>query len=156
MRFLMFDRVLDLAIGERILATKTIALDGDYFTGHFRRRPVMPATLIVEAIAQTAGWLNFLSNGESVRMVVALVEGVVLHRQVRPGDTLELAAWMVFRHPEGSTMAGEARRADEVVASVERMVFANQAIGTAPFSPSELDHYNYVKAATGIDEVLRR
>ena len=155
MRFMFFDRVLELTVGERILATKAITLDGDYFTAHFRGRPVMPATLIVEAIAQTAGWLNFLSNGESIRMVVALVENVVIHRQVLPGEILELEARMVFRHREGATMEGEARSGGETVATVERIVFANQEVDRSLFSPREIEHYNYVKAGARIAEAMK-
>jgi 3-hydroxyacyl-[acyl-carrier-protein] dehydratase len=152
MRFLFFDRVLEIALGERILATKAVTLDGDYFTAHFPGRPVMPATLIVEAIAQAAGWLNFLTHGQSIRMVVALVEGVLLHRQVLPGETLELEARMLFRHPEGVTMEGAARVGEETVATVERLVFANQEVGRSHFSRRELEHYRYIMAATRIAE----
>jgi 3-hydroxymyristoyl/3-hydroxydecanoyl-(acyl carrier protein) dehydratase len=145
---MFFDRILELDAGRRVVAIKTVSLDGAYFDHHYAGRPVMPATLVVEAIAQTAGWLNFVTHGEAIRMVVALVEGVRFHREVGPGDTLTLEASVLFLHPQGVTMAGQARVGRGLVATVERMVFANQAVDPASFTPRERAHFTYVKAAT--------
>ena len=67
-------------------------------------------------------------------MVVALVEEVEIHRQVRSGETLDLEVWLVHRHLNGVTMRCQARVGDEPVATVERMVFANQKIDKSELS----------------------
>lgn len=148
MRFIFFDHVLELEPGKRILATKAVGFDGEYFSSHYQGRPIMPATLMVEAIAQSAGWLNFITHEESIRMVVALVEGVKFRRSISPGELLMLEAKVLFLHPGGATMGGQARVGSEVVTTVERMVFANQKVDPALFTPRELRHYHYIKAGT--------
>lgn len=148
MRFIFFDHVLELEPGKRILATKAVSFDGEYFTGHYLGRPVMPATLLVEAIAQAAGWLNFITHGEAIRMVVALVEEVTFKRSIGPGELLTLEASVLFLHPGGTTMKGEARVGKEVVATVERMVFANQSVDPSQFTKRERSHFQYIKTGT--------
>jgi len=147
-RFIFFDHVLELVPGKRILATKAVGFDGEYFTSHSQGRPLLPATLTVEAIAQAAGWLNFITHQESIRMVVALVEGVRFLRPVWPGELLTLEATVLFLHPEGVTVGGQARAGSEVVTTVERMVFANRKVDRSLFTPKELRHYEYIKAGT--------
>ncbi len=154
MRFLFFDRVLELEPGQRMLARKQVGMDGAQFNDHFRGRPIMPATLVIECLAQTAGWLNFVTHGESIQMVVALVEEVTFHHQVVPGDALELEARVLYIHPGGTTMAGTATVDGKTVATVERMVFANQAFDRAQLSPAEIDHYTYIKTSTRLGEAM--
>lgn len=145
MRFLFFDKILALESSKRVLALKHVSFDAAYFENHFDGLPVMPGTLIVEAIAQAAGWLNFITHDESVRMVVGLIENVQLGRSVGPGETLTLEATILFVHPEGVTMEGSARVGDEVVASVERLVFANEQVSRGEFSDAERAHFEYIK-----------
>ena len=155
MRFMFFDQVLSVEKAKRIVATKTVTMDGAYFASHCVKRPVMPATLVIEAIAQTAGWLNFITHDESIRMVVALVENVKFLKPVHPGDTLTLEVNVAFLHPGGLTVRGEARIGTEVIATVERMVFANQAVARELLNPQELAHYDYVKAGARIPAAVK-
>jgi 3-hydroxyacyl-[acyl-carrier-protein] dehydratase len=144
MRFLFYDRILETDPGQRALGRLLVSVQGEYFSDHFRRAPLMPATLVIEALAQVAGWLNFTLHGESVRMVVALVEEVTIHRQVGSGEVLDLEVWLLRRHVNGVTMRCQARVGDEPIATVERMVFANQSIAASDFSEREMEHFHYV------------
>jgi 3-hydroxyacyl-[acyl-carrier-protein] dehydratase len=108
----------------------------------------MPGTLVVESVAQAAGWLNFVTHGEAIRMIVAAVDGVVFKGRVVPGDVLEVEARILFLHPEGATMEGEARVDGETVVTVERLLFANQAVDPALLSPRERAHFEYIRRAT--------
>jgi len=147
-RFLFFDEIVSYEPGRRVLGKKTFAFDGAYFTAHFPRRPIVPASLVMESLAQVAGWFNYQLHDRSVRMVVALVESARLERHVRVGETLMLDVALTYRHPDGATMRGVARSGDEVVGSVERMVFANQAAGAEGFSRRELEHYEYMTSGS--------
>ena len=148
MRFIFFDRVIELERGRRIVANKLVSLDGAYFTRHYRRKPVFPPTLIVESIAQAAGWLNFMTHGEAIRTVVALVEGVRFGTPVGPGTVLMLEANIQFLHPGGVTMTGRATLGQAVAATIERIVFANRNIDPAELTPKERAHFDYIKAGT--------
>ena len=55
--FLLIDRVMDLTLGEFIVARKNVSINEPFFNGHFPEHPIMPGVLIVEAMAQAAGIL---------------------------------------------------------------------------------------------------
>ena len=89
--FLLIDEVVELELGVRAVARKTVRADEWYLAGHFPGRPIMPGVLIVEAMAQT-GAVAVLSEEEN-RGRLALFAGIDdlrFKRLVQPGDELEL------------------------------------------------------------------
>jgi len=89
--FLLIDEIVELELGVRAVARKTVREDEWYLQGHFPGRPIMPGVLIVEAMAQT-GAVAVLSEEEN-RGRLALFAGiddVRFKRLVLPGDELEL------------------------------------------------------------------
>ena len=87
--------------GERIAAVKNVSANEQFFAGHFPGRPVMPGVLILEALAQTAGILCFVTAGiypdETVRFYFAGIDQVRFRRPVVPGDQLLLKATLTRR-----------------------------------------------------------
>src|SRR4029079_8003406 len=59
--FLLVDRVLECVKGESIRAVKHVNMNAPSFPGHFPHRPVMPGVIIIEALAQAAGVLAFVT-----------------------------------------------------------------------------------------------
>jgi 3-hydroxyacyl-[acyl-carrier-protein] dehydratase len=59
--FLLVDRVIECRKGESIRAIKNVTVNEPFFTGHFPHRPVMPGVMIIEALAQAAGLLAFIT-----------------------------------------------------------------------------------------------
>ena len=94
--FLMVDRVLELVPGQSIRALKNVTINEPFFPGHFPHRPVMPGVMIIEALAQTAGILAFVTAGvvpsESTRFYFAGIDKARFRRPVEPGDQLILSA----------------------------------------------------------------
>ena len=94
--FLLVDRVVELNLGENIVAYKNVTINEPFFDGHFPDFPVMPGVLIVEAMAQAAGILGFKTMDKkpadgSVYMFVG-ADKLRFKRQVVPGDRLQLEA----------------------------------------------------------------
>jgi 3-hydroxyacyl-[acyl-carrier-protein] dehydratase len=88
---LLVDRVLELELGRRIVAIKSVSGNEPFFQGHFPGNPIMPGVLIVEALAQ-AGVVLLLSD-EANRGKLPLFAGIdnlKFRRKVLPGDTLRL------------------------------------------------------------------
>ena len=93
---LLVDRVLECVPGERIVAVKNVTMNEEFFAGHFPGRPVMPGVLVLEALAQAAGILTFVTAGvypdETTKFYFAGIDTARFRRPVLPGDQLRLEA----------------------------------------------------------------
>jgi 3-hydroxyacyl-[acyl-carrier-protein] dehydratase len=92
--FLMIDVVKALEKGKRIVALKNVSANEPYFQGHFPGRPIMPGVLILEAMAQAAGLLVFMSQDAkpdpSAVYYYVGIDNARFKRPVVPGDQLEV------------------------------------------------------------------
>lgn len=90
----MIDRIIEVEKGRKAVALKNVSIDEPFFLGHFRKNPVMPGILILEAMAQTGG-LAFQSSFEKEEKgipVLASIEAFRLKKGVIPGDQLLIEA----------------------------------------------------------------
>jgi 3-hydroxyacyl-[acyl-carrier-protein] dehydratase len=94
--FLLVDRVLECRPGESIRALKNVTYNEPFFPGHFPGRPVMPGVMIMEALAQVAGILCFITANvipdENTRLYLVAIDKARFRRPVVPGDQLLLTA----------------------------------------------------------------
>ena len=124
--FLLVDRVLECVKGESIRAIKNVSINEPYFPGHFPGRPVMPGVIIIEALAQTAGILTFLSANvipdAETRFYFVGIDKARFRKPVEPGDQLVLTA-QVERYLKGIWRFATAAHVGELeVAHAEMMV----------------------------------
>jgi len=125
MRMLFFDQVLELEPGVRMVGVKNVTLSEEFLGAHFDRRPVMPGALVVETMAQVAGWLVNHTLGFRRSALMSLVEGVALRRPIQPGDRLVVEARLLSGGLDSSLAATRAWVDGDEVASVERIIFYN-------------------------------
>ncbi|AKH70277.1 3-hydroxyacyl-(acyl-carrier-protein) dehydratase [Spongiibacter sp. IMCC21906] len=97
--FLLVDKVIELNLGESVVAVKNVTGNEPHFNGHFPSLPIMPGVLIIEAMAQAAGILGFKTldkkpSDGSIYMFAG-VDNARFKRQVVPGDQLILKAQYV-------------------------------------------------------------
>ena len=94
--FLLVDRVLECVAGESIRALKNVTVNEPFFPGHFPQRPVLPGVIILEALAQTAGILAFVTAGvypDAKRELYFVgIDKARFRRPVLPGDQLIMKA----------------------------------------------------------------
>src|SRR5690348_14287266 len=94
--FLLVDRVLECVKGQSIKALKNVTANEPFFPGHFPHRPVMPGVMIIEALAQTAGLLAFVTADvvpdDSTRFFFVGIDKARFRKPVEPGDQLILTA----------------------------------------------------------------
>ncbi|WP_431024446.1 3-hydroxyacyl-ACP dehydratase FabZ [Halomonas sp. H5] len=94
--FLLVDRVLELELGQSIVAYKNVSVNEPFFNGHFPHHPIMPGVLIIEAMAQACGILGFKTVNKlpADGYVYYLVgsDNARFKRPVMPGDQLRLEA----------------------------------------------------------------
>lgn len=93
---LLVDRVLDVQPGKSIVALKNLTINEQFFQGHFPGNPVMPGVLMLEALAQAAGLLAFITENvypdQVSQFYFAGIDEVRFRKPVRPGDQLILKA----------------------------------------------------------------
>ena len=94
--FLLIDRVLECRPGHSIRALKIVTYNEPYFPGHFPGRPVMPGVIIIEAMAQAAGILCFVTANvipdAKTRFFFVGIDKARFRKPVVPGDQLLLTA----------------------------------------------------------------
>ncbi len=115
MRWMWVDHILELTPRERIVAVKHVSLGDDHLDLHFpadwSRRvaslPVMPTSLVIEGMAQTAG--IFVSDAGDYRhkVVLAKVSHCEVHEDARNGDTLRYTATIERMDAGGAATRGE-------------------------------------------------
>jgi 3-hydroxyacyl-[acyl-carrier-protein] dehydratase len=89
--FLLVDKVIELEPGKRAVGIKQVSMGEIFFQGHFPGVPIMPAVLVVEALAQV-GAVALLSQPENKGKIglFAGMDEVRFRKPVYPGDTLRL------------------------------------------------------------------
>src|SRR5437868_5337292 len=86
----------------RSLATRAthrltwLTIDEPFFPGHFPHRPVMPGVMILEALAQVAGILAFVTAkvypDENMQLYFVGIDKARFRQPVEPGDQIVLNA----------------------------------------------------------------
>jgi 3-hydroxyacyl-[acyl-carrier-protein] dehydratase len=101
--FQLIDRILAVSLEDRTIRTEALVpSESTIFQGHFPGMPLMPGVLLLEAMAQTAGWLVIaLTKFERMPFFIG-ANGVKLRRFVNPGERLAGEASLVH---EGSGFA---------------------------------------------------
>jgi len=91
--FQLIDRVVELKLADRkISAEATIPTASTIFEGHFPGYPLMPGVLLIEAMAQTSGWLVVALNRFQRMPFLAAVKDAKLRSFVKPGERLTVDA----------------------------------------------------------------
>ena len=119
--FLLVDRVVLVEPGERIEAYKNLTINEPFFDGHFPGKAVFPGVLLLEAMAQAAGILGFVTmdktpaDGSIYYFVGA--DNLRFKRPCVPGDQVMLHASILGERRGIWKFAVEARVGDELAAS---------------------------------------
>lgn len=117
MRWMWIDRIVVFEEGRRMVAVKNVSLAEEYLHDHFPAgrdgdaRPVMPAPLIIEGMAQTAGILVGSVNRFREKVILAKITRVELDCEVFPGQMIEYDATLERIDKAGASTRGMVRRA---------------------------------------------
>jgi len=122
---LLIDRVVEIQPGESLVAIKNVSYNEPYFQGHFPNRPVMPAVIILEAMAQATGILvlrsmDKLPSEKSIYYFVG-IDGARFRRPVEPGDQLRIEVKLIRSSRGIWKLRSDATVDGEIVASGDLM-----------------------------------
>ncbi len=112
MRWMWIDRIVQLEKSVRCVAVKNVSLAEEHLHDHFRAGPhgpaipVMPAPLIIEGMAQTAGILVGHARDFKEKVILAKVGKAIFERDVYPGQTLIYAATLDRIDDSGASTTG--------------------------------------------------
>jgi 3-hydroxyacyl-[acyl-carrier-protein] dehydratase len=114
--FLMLDRVTELVPGKRAVGRKNITGNETFFQGHFPGMAVMPAALILEALAQATivlvrRTMELRAEGSAPAEGFVYLFGAVharMQRPVFPGDVMNLEVELTKLYGEGGAADGRA------------------------------------------------
>lgn len=114
MRWMWIDRVVELQPRAKLVAVKNVSLAEEHLHDHFAADaerglaalPVMPASLILEGMAQTAGILVGHAEDFREKVILAKISKAELTRDATPGCTLRYTAVIERMDAVGASTRG--------------------------------------------------
>jgi len=126
MRWIWIDRFEEFAPQVSAVALKNVSLAEEHLHDHWEEFPIMPVSLLIEGMAQTAGILVGQARDFKEKVILAKISKVEVTEPVLPGDQIKYRA-------EIQTLADQA-------ASTHGTVFKNgRPIGTIDLMFSHID-----------------
>ncbi len=122
--FLLVDRIIEFEVDKRIVGVKNVAADERYFIAGPGGVPMLPASILTEALAQT-GAVLILSKAENRSRLIYFmgIDRVRYRRPVVAGDTVTLEGTVLRLRSKMGTLRGIARVDGKVVVEGQ-MTFA--------------------------------
>lgn len=118
MRWMWIDRIVEFQPRTRMVAVKNISLAEEHLHDHFPKMgdhdamPVMPVSLIIEGMAQTAGILVGTVNNFREKVLLAKVVLAKIEADAFPGQTLRYEATLDRIDAQGAATIGIVHRID--------------------------------------------
>jgi 3-hydroxyacyl-[acyl-carrier-protein] dehydratase len=124
MRWIWIDRFLAYEKGKSATTAKYLSLAEDFLAAHFPGYPVMPASLMLEGMAQTGGILVGDATDFREKVVLAKVSRARFTAEAVAGQELVYKVQLISLRSEGSIITGEAL-ADGVPIGTAEIQFAH-------------------------------
>jgi len=121
MRWIWIDKFVEFRSGQSAVAIKNVTLAEEHLHDHFPGFPVMPETLCIESMAQTAGILVGEAKNFQEKVILAKIKKAVFFDYVKPGDTIRLEAQIDSITPEAASTTGKITRSDKLIAEIDLM-----------------------------------
>jgi len=117
--------------GETLKASYTVKGTEYFFEGHFKGEPILPASIVFEAMGQAAClWVLEKAPAQlgkpiqSNHVFFASIDGAHFYRKTKPGDKLEFEQKLIKLREPLAIFEGTVTSQGERVAKVERLVLA--------------------------------
>jgi 3-hydroxyacyl-[acyl-carrier-protein] dehydratase len=118
MRWMWIDQIVEHVPGKRLCAVKNVSLAEEHLHDHFDAEsgggagafPVMPASLMIEGMAQTAGILVGSINHFREKVILAKIVLARFDKDVFPGQTIRYEAEIERIDTLGASTSGIVKR----------------------------------------------
>jgi 3-hydroxyacyl-[acyl-carrier-protein] dehydratase len=112
MRWIWIDRILELEKAQRCVAIKNVSLAEEHLHDHFAAddrypaTPIMPASLMIEGMAQTAGIMVGHARDFQEKVILAKIGKASFDREALPGQTIVYESTMERIDDAGASTTG--------------------------------------------------
>jgi 3-hydroxyacyl-[acyl-carrier-protein] dehydratase len=121
MRWIWIDKFTEFTSKTSATAIKTVTLAEEHLHDLYPAFPIVPHSLIVEGMAQTAGILVGEARDFREKVILAKIGRATFHRLVRPGDTIQFQARIDQLSEHGASVSGAVTCGRQTVADIELM-----------------------------------
>src|SRR3569832_2085088 len=121
MRWIWIDKFVEFTPRTSATAVKNVSLAEEHLHDLYPNFPIVPHSLIVEGMAQTAGILVGEARNFEEKVILAKVGKATFHRLVRPGETIAFTASIQQLNEQGASIAGTVKSDGQLVAEIELM-----------------------------------
>jgi len=109
---LLVDRIVQIVEGKRVVGLKNFTVNEPFFQGHFPDNPIVPGTILIEAMAQVGGIFVIESEPERCKgmiMYLAGLDSVRFRKPVYPGDQVVFELDLIRRRKDIWKVKGVAK-----------------------------------------------
>jgi len=121
MRWIWIDRFIEFESGSRATAIKNVSLAEEQLRDHLPGYPVMPSTLVIEGMAQTAGILVGEARGFRENVILAKIRNATFEDFAVPGDQLKYKASIESIDEHAAATSGIVELNDRPIGRVDLM-----------------------------------
>lgn len=118
MRWLWIDRIVELSPGERLVAIKNVTMGEEHLHDGAGGIPIMPATLVIEGMAQSSGLLVGHASGFKEKVLLAKIQRASFEREAIPGMTIRYDTRIIRMDAQGAATEGTVELIDPQDGSV--------------------------------------
>src|SRR2546427_9033501 len=104
MRWIWIDKFVEFTPRASATAVKNVSLAEEHLHDLYPSFPIVPHTLIVEGMAQTAGILVGEARNFQEKVILAKVNRATFYRLVRPRETIEFSAQIEQFNEQGRSI----------------------------------------------------
>lgn len=121
MRWIWIDKFTEFTSRTSATAVKNVSLAEEHLHDLYPAFPIVPHSLIIEGMAQTAGILVGEARNFEEKVILAKIGKATFHRLVRPAETIEFSAKIDQLNEQGASISGTVNSTGELVAEIEIM-----------------------------------
>jgi 3-hydroxyacyl-[acyl-carrier-protein] dehydratase len=125
MRWIWIDKFTEFTPKTSATAVKNCTLAEEHLHDLYPDFPIVPHSLIVEGMAQTAGILVGEARNFAEKVILAKVGKAIFHRLVRPGDTIFYKAVVEQLNEQGASISGRVEMAGDILVAEIELMFSH-------------------------------
>jgi len=156
MRWLWIDRFVEFQSKKSARAVKNLSFAEDHFRDHFPGYPVMPASLMLEGLAQAGGILVGEANDFREKVVLAKIPSAKMRREALAGEVLTYDVEILDLRPEGATVQGRITANGDLIVEAEIMfAHLDKARSGAIFGDQNFVFSGELKKLLGLNKLIK-